>query len=141
MQTTEPASHIPPGFRTVTPYFIVDEPERLVAFAKTVFGAEELQDQRALGPDGKLLHTAFRIGDSVLETGRASDPWKPLKIGIHLFVHDVDAAYALALKAGGKSLHEVKDMDYGERSGAVQDPFGNQWYIATYMKSQGRGPA
>jgi len=77
----------------------------------------------------------------VLETGRASDPWKPLKIGIHLFVHDVDAAYALALKAGGKSLHEVKDMDYGERSGAVQDPFGNQWYIATYMKSQGRGPA
>src|SRR6266705_702780 len=119
MQTTKPASHIPPGFRTVTPYFIVDEPERLVAFAKAAFGAEELPDQRALGPDGKLLHTAFRIGDSVLETGRAGDPWKPLTIGIHLFVHDVD---------------------YGERSGAVQDPFGNQWYIATYMKSHGSKP-
>src|SRR5881398_1760457 len=64
MQTTKPASHIPPGFRTVTPYFIVDEPEDLVGFAKAAFGAEELQDQRALGPDGKLLHTAFRIGDS-----------------------------------------------------------------------------
>src|SRR5437773_12564232 len=58
MQTTKPASHIPPGFRAVTPYFIVDEPERLVAFAKAAFGAEELQDQRALDPDGKLLHTA-----------------------------------------------------------------------------------
>src|SRR2546430_11970030 len=117
MKTTEPASHIPPGFRTVTPYFIVDEPERLVAFAKTVFGAEELQDQRALGPDGKLLHTAFRIGDSVLETGRASDPWKPLKIGIHHFVHDADAAYALALKAEGKTLQKANDMHYADRSG------------------------
>src|SRR5437870_9277031 len=124
MQTTEPASYIPPGFRTVTPYFIVDEPERLVAFAKAAFGAEELQDQRALGPEGKLLHTAFRIGDSVLETGRASDPWKPLKIGIHLFVHDVDAAYAQALKEGGKSLQEVKDIGYEERSGARHDRCG-----------------
>src|SRR5438093_13602943 len=111
MQTTKPASHIPPGFRTVTPYFIVDEPEELVGFAKAAFGAEELQDQRALGPDGELLHTAFRDGASVLETGRAGDPWKPLQIGIHPFAHDRDAVYVLALKWGGKIRHAVKNMN------------------------------
>jgi hypothetical protein len=25
-------------------------------------------------------------------------------------------------------------MFYGERSGGVQDPSGNQWYIATHME-------
>jgi PhnB protein len=28
-------------------------------------------------------------------------------------------------------MHAPADMDYGERSGGVTDPFGNVWYIAT----------
>jgi len=51
---------------------------------------------------------------------------------LHLYVRDADSAYARALKVGGVSLHDVREMEYGERAAAVQDPCGNHWYIATY---------
>jgi uncharacterized glyoxalase superfamily protein PhnB len=132
MPATESTPHIPPGFNAVTLYLTVDDPEKLVAFAKAAFGAEELIDQRASGPDGKIIHTAFRVEGCVIETGRASPQWKTLPAGIHLYVRDADATYMNAINAGGVSLHEVRDMPYGERSGAVRDPSGNHWYIATH---------
>jgi len=132
MLATKQSGHMPPGFTAVTPYLTVDDPDRLVAFAKAALAAEEIRDQRAMGPDGKTMHTAFRVEGCVIETGRADETWKALPGAIHLYVRDVDAAYARALKAGGVSLHDVRDMEYGERSGAVRDPCGNKWYIATY---------
>src|SRR2546422_986961 len=51
--------HVPPGFNPVTLYLTVDDPDRLVAFAKAAFGAEELKDQRATGPDGKRCTLHF----------------------------------------------------------------------------------
>jgi PhnB protein len=50
---------------------------------------------------------------------------------IYLYVPNVDALYAQALQAGAKSLSEPKDQFYGDRSAAVQDEWGNMWYIAT----------
>ena len=85
-----------------------------------------------MGPDGKTMHTAFHVEGCIIEAGRASAEWKAMPAAIHLYVSDVDAAYARALKAGGVSLHEVRDMEYDERSGTVRDPCGNHWYIATY---------
>ena len=126
--------HVPPGFNPVTLYLTVDDPDRLVAFAKAAFGAEELKDQRATGPDGKTMHTAFRVETCIIETGRASGQWKALAAGVHLYVRDADETYARAIKTGGVSLHDVRDMEYGERSGAVRDPCGNHWYIATYTR-------
>ena len=35
------------------------------------------------------------------------------------------------MKAGGISLQAPVDQVYGERSGAVRDMCGNNWYIAT----------
>jgi len=125
-------AHIPPGLPAVTPFITVEEPDQLVAFAKTAFGAEEIREQRGKTPDGKTQHAAFRIEGCVIEAGRASSRWKPMPTGLHLFVRDADSAYARALKAGGVSLHGVLEMEYGERAAAVQDPCGNHWYIATY---------
>jgi len=130
-------NHIPPGFKAVTPYLTVDDPDRLLAFVKAAFAAEELTDQRSFGPDGKTIHTAFRVEDCIIEAGRASSQWKALAGGIHLYVSDVDSLYARAIKAGGVGLGDVRDMEYGERSGAVRDPCGNHWYIATYKGRPG----
>ena len=132
MLATKSASHIPRGLNAMTPYLTVDDPEGLVAFAKTAFEAEEIKDQRAEGPTGKLMHTALLVEGCSIEIGRSSSQWKAFPSAIHLYVSDVDAAYTRALKAGGVSLHDVRDMEYGERSGAVRDPSGNHWYIATY---------
>jgi uncharacterized glyoxalase superfamily protein PhnB len=52
----------------------------------------------------------------------------------YLYVPNCDAVYHRALAAGAKSVMEPTDHPYGDRSGAVQDAFGNEWWIATHIK-------
>jgi PhnB protein len=132
MHTLTVKSHIPPGFPAVTPFITVEDPGQFAEFARSAFGAEELREQRGTTDDGMVMHVALRIEGCIIEGGRASGHWKAMPTALHLYVRDVDSAYARALKAGGVSLHEVREMDYDERAAAVQDPFGNHWYIATY---------
>ena len=129
MSTVKP---IPDGYHTVTPYLIVEGAERLIEFLKQAFGAEEIYCSRK--PDGTIGHTQLRIGDSMVELADGNDQWKPLRAALHLYVPDTDATYRRAIEAGATSVFEPADMFYGERSGGVQDPSGNQWYIATHME-------
>jgi uncharacterized glyoxalase superfamily protein PhnB len=46
-----------------------------------------------------------------------------------LYVDDVDATHAHAVKAGATSVRDPLDTPDGERRGGVQDPFGNLWYM------------
>lgn len=50
---------------------------------------------------------------------------------INMQVPDCDSQYEKALRAGAKSIAPVADQPYGVRSGAVEDTWGNQWFIAT----------
>ena len=119
----------PPGYSTATPYFIVSGAEQFIDFLMNVFDAEELE--RSTHPDGSIQHAACRIGDSIVEIGGGSNKdFPPMKLAIHLYVKDVDEVYHRALNAGARALYEPQNHDYGERSGGVEDPFGNQWYIA-----------
>jgi PhnB protein len=115
------------GFHTVTPYLTVEQPAELLEFIKQSFLATELG--RTTGSAGGM-HAEARIGDSMLMVGGGVGLGKH-PTAIHLYVPDVDEAYARALKAGATSLMEPADQEYGERSGGVQDPTGNRWYIAT----------
>lgn len=120
----------PKGYSAVTPYVIVEGADRFIEFVKNGFEAEELE--RHTRPDGSIQHAACRIGDAVIEIGGGTLPdFPPTRSAFHLFVKDADAVYSRALKAGGRSLYEPQDHEYGERSGGIEDPFGNHWYIAT----------
>ena len=130
MPAAKGPGHMPAGFNAVTPYLLTNETDRLVAFLKAAFRAEDV-DEAYSDKDG-IVHAALRVEGCTVEIGRSGGAWKALHAGIHLYVPDVDAAYDRALAAGGKSLHEVRVMDYGERAAAVEDPSGNHWYIATY---------
>jgi uncharacterized glyoxalase superfamily protein PhnB len=129
MSTVNP---IPEGYHSVTPYLIVKGAERLIEFLKQAFAAEEIY--RSLQPDGTIGHTQLKIGDSMVELAEGNDRWKPLTCAIHLYVPDTDATYRRAIEAGATSLFEPADMFYGDRSGGVEDPSGNQWYIATHQE-------
>lgn len=123
---------IPEGFHTITPYFVVKGADQLVDFLKRAFQAEEIFIHRT--PEGGIGHAQLRIGDSMLMLGEAMEPWQPMTASLYLYVPDTDAVYHRAIEAGGKSLMEPADMFYGDRNGGVQDPFGNQWWIATHIK-------
>jgi PhnB protein len=53
---------------------------------------------------------------------------------IHVYVEDVDAVVARAIKNGAKPLQPVEDKFYGDRSGGIADPFGHLWHIATHKE-------
>jgi PhnB protein len=50
---------------------------------------------------------------------------------LYLYVDDADAWYRKAMAAGAESIREPADQIYGDRTGAVRDLAGNQWWFAT----------
>lgn len=131
---------IPEGMHTVTPHLICADAANAMDFYKKAFNAVEIS--RMPGPDGKLMHGSFRIGDSVLMINEENPEWgtmgpKSLKgspVTIHLYVEDVDAVVEQAARAGAKVTMPVADMFWGDRYGKVEDPYGHQWSIGTHVR-------
>jgi PhnB protein len=123
---------IPEGFRTVTSYFTVQDVPGLIEFLKQAFEAVEVR--RSVMPDGSVMNAELRIGDSMVMLGEAPKDRTGLKIMtsmLYMYVVDSDSVYERAVKAGGKTIREPADQIYGDRVGAIEDPWGNQWWIAT----------
>jgi uncharacterized glyoxalase superfamily protein PhnB len=125
----QPGQFAPDGFHSITTGFQVAGADRLLAFLERAFHAETVDMAR--NESGGVGHATLRIADSVVELSEAHGQWKPLTVSIHFYVPDADAAYHSAIAAGGTSLREPAQMDYGERSASVADPCGNFWFIAT----------
>lgn len=123
---------IPPGYHTVTSYLFVPGAAQLIGFLQAAFDATIVS--RQVAPDGSVSYALVKIGDSLVMLSEPHDPWKPMPCGIYLYVPDTDATYARAMAAGGVSLMEPADQFYGDRNAGVQDPCGNQWWIATHIE-------
>ena len=123
---------IPEGYHSITPSFCVEGAQEFIDFIKLVFDAQDRLKME--GPGGKIMHAELSIGDSALMVGDAQPQW-PAKINsLYVYVDDVDATYARALKAGATSVRAPENAFYGDRTAAVQDPFGNSWGIATHVE-------
>jgi uncharacterized glyoxalase superfamily protein PhnB len=123
---------IPDGYPGVIPYLIVKGVPGLIDFLKRVFAAEE--KHRTVLPDGTVMHAEVKISGCPLMMGEASGQWQPMPASLYVYVSDCDAAYRRALAAGAVSLMEPADQFHGDRHGGVQDPHGNQWWIATHVE-------
>ena len=126
-----PLQTIAQDLHTVTVYFHPIGAQRFIDFVTDAFGGKELM-RHAEGE--MIMHAKVQIGDSVIELGEARYPTQPLPTAIYLYVDDVDARYAQALKAGGTSMLAPTDQAYGDRNAWVKDPFDNVWYIAAPVK-------
>ena len=131
--THKGAQFLPEGTDNLMPYLHPRGAPKMINFLKQAFGAEEVFVHRS--PDGIIYHAKVRIGNSIVEMGEAHDQWQPIASMFMLYVDDVDAWYARAMKADGAiSMGEPADQPYGDRVGAVKDPFDNLWYIGTHIK-------
>ncbi len=131
---------IPDSYPRVTPYLIVDDANAAIDFYVAVLGAEERM--RMPGPDDRVGHAELSIGDSMImladefpDMGALS----PKSVGgspvtIHVYVEDVDATVALAVKAGATITRPVEDKFYGDRGGEFLDPYGHRWSIASHVE-------
>ncbi len=123
---------VPRDYRTVTPYLITRGVPRLIGFLKAAFHAEEVE--RTMGEDGRVMHAAVKIGDSMVMMGEGNEQQQVQAATLYVYVHDVDAVYRSAVEAGGVSFREPADQFYGDRVGGVRDPSGNAWWIATHIE-------
>jgi PhnB protein len=83
-------------------------------------------------PDGGIAHCELRFGDSLIMCGEAQGA--PRTLAAMFYVKDCDALFAKAVAAGAKVTRPLQDQFYGDRSGTVADPFGNEWTIATHVE-------
>jgi PhnB protein len=124
----DPGTDRPPS---VQPYLHLHGAEKMIPFAETAFHAEPLGVTKS--PEGKILHATIRIGHATFEIDEAHGEFQPVPCYLHVYVPDADARYADAVRAGAASVEPPATKDYGERSAAIKDPFGNTWFLATYL--------
>lgn len=117
---------LPAGWPRVTPRIFVDKPSDCVAFIKEVFGAlGDLEEDRP---------TILDIGGSKIMVG-GTDQREAQSACLYVYVPDVDATYQRALSSGAATIEEPADLPYGSRRAMVRDPWGNDWQIATHLRS------
>lgn len=140
MSAKSPAPYRPEGYHSVTPSLTIKGAAQALALYQSAFGAEILM--RLDGPNGIVVHAEMQIGDSRVMLSDEMPEWgslSPSSIGgtassLMIYVEDVDAALARAAKAGAEITMPADDQFWGDRMGAIQDPFGHRWSFATHIE-------
>jgi PhnB protein len=126
---------VPDGYHTVTPSLTLDDAAQAIEWYKNALGAQETE--RAIGPDGKIIHAELRIGKSVLMLNDAVMGNKGPKalggspVSLWLYVDDCDALFNRAVAAGAQVRMPLGDQFWGDRCGTIADPYGYAWSIAS----------
>jgi len=91
--------YIPQGVPNLMPFFNPVGAPKMIDFMKQAFGAEEVFVYQAA--DGIVHHAKIKIGDAIVEMGEAHGEWQPRPMTFMLYVDDVDAWYARAMRTAG----------------------------------------
>jgi PhnB protein len=133
---------IPEGYHSVTPYLIVDDAKAAIDFYKRAFGATE---KFRLPMGDRIGHAEIKIGDSMIMLADEFPDMGHLgpkarggtTVSLMIYVEDVDSAFRQAIEAGGKEERPVENQFWGDRLGALTDPFGHKWSLATTVEEVG----
>jgi PhnB protein len=121
----------PEGFLTVQPYMHLRNAHDMIPFIEAALGAHATGVHKS--PDGIVRHATVEIAGATFEIDEAQGESQPTQSYLHVYVPDTDAVYAQALAAGATSVTPPYTAPYGERSAGITDPFGNTWFLATYL--------
>jgi PhnB protein len=141
MSPTKP-NPIPDNYRRVTPTLVVNGGAKALKFYSKVFGARERI--RFPGPGDTIAHAELDIGDSVVMVEDAS-PYLGTEappaggvdgspVSLFIYVEDADGVIEKAVGLGATLKRPAQDQFYGDRDGAIVDPFGHTWTIATHVE-------
>ena len=134
---------------TLGAYLTIDGAAEAIEFYKAAFGAEEVMRMPSDDHPGRLLHAEIKVFDTALMMSDTFPEFGPTKspkaLGgttFNLIVGldapaAVDAAMAKAEKAGATISMPAADMFWGQRFGALFDPFGHMWAFTADLPKQG----
>ncbi len=120
--------NIPEKHQQIMPYLIIENASGFISFMQKVFGAKEKYKQ--MRDEHKIMHAELMIGESTIMFADATEEYAPQPGGFFIYVENADETFQKAVDAGGKVVTELADQSYG-RSGGVQDPSGNTWWITS----------
>jgi uncharacterized glyoxalase superfamily protein PhnB len=112
-----------------------DAPAALDWMERVGFDVVRRQD----GASGLVLHAEVRLGDAVLMVASDDAEYQRPPLvgrstgqGLYLLIDDVDLFYRNAVAAGGTSVIEPEDTEWGARRARVLDPQGREWSVGSY---------
>lgn len=125
--------------RTVVPHLYVEnrpgrEAAAFIAFLQAAFGAQVVF--RRDSPDGRVEHAVVSVNGSNIRLGEGRDAVFTAPAAFYLYVEDCDAQQARAVAAGAKETHPTADQPFGDRMGTIEDPWGNEWFVATHLATR-----
>jgi PhnB protein len=130
MPQIEPGS-LPKPKGGIVSYLQLSDAGAAAELYKRAFGAEEVT--RLHHPDGKrIIHCHLYINGGSL---MLNDPFPeqgmpavtPQGFSLTLMVDDIDTSFKRAADAGCEVVTPVATMFWGDRFGALKDPFGVSW--------------
>ncbi len=120
----------PESHQQVMPYLILNNATAFLDFTRKVFDAEETY--RQMRDEQTIRHAEIRIGESIIMFADSTDQYPAYTTGMFIYVDDADQVYEKALAEGAVGLGEPADQPYG-RSGGINDPCGNTWWITSEL--------
>ena len=122
----------------ITAMLTVTDIKAAAAFYQKAFGFSKRGIMN--GPDGKAVHGELTLrGTTIMLTpempqmgSRSAKAVGGSPTSLYLLTENVDKVVAKAIKLGAAGKGPVMDMFWGDRCGAVVDPEGYLWMVATH---------
>jgi uncharacterized glyoxalase superfamily protein PhnB len=87
-----------------------------------------------------VMHAELALGDAAVMLATADEPYEVPALkgrstghGLYLLVEDVRGAHSAAVRAGGRSVLEPEQTEWGTERARVLDPEGYEWSFGTYQ--------
>jgi uncharacterized glyoxalase superfamily protein PhnB len=135
-----PFPTMPKPLGGITPYLQIDGAQKAADFYGKAFGAEQVF---AVPPDekGRTMHvhlyvngSSLMISDFYPEHGHPAKVPQGCTMQLHLADADIDRWWQRAVDAGCEVTTPLQLMFWGDRWGALRDPFGVEWAMNAPQK-------
>lgn len=131
---------MPKALGGLTPYLSIEGAAKAAAFYEKAFGAEQVF---AVPPDeqGRTMHIHLYVNGSSLmlsdffpEHDHAAKPVQACTMQLHLAEDEIGTWWQRAVDAGCTVTTPLQVMFWGDRWGALRDPFGVEWAMNAPVK-------
>lgn len=131
---------MPKALGGLTPYLSIEGAAKAAAFYEKAFGAEQVF---AVPPDeqGRTMHihlylngSSLMLSDFFPEHDHAAKPVQACTMQLHLAEDEIDTWWQRAVDAGCTVTTPLQVMFWGDRWGALRDPFGVEWAMNAPVK-------
>lgn len=130
MPSNVPAA--PEGYRTINPFIITKDAAKVIEFCEDVFGGESQTDALTYEPDGSILHSEVRIGDSLVQVADRQPDWPYTPSLLQIYVDNLDETLAKAEKRGASIVTRPTEF-LGAMFSRIKDAQGNMWWVYQYL--------